>query len=54
MNVKNMATLIAPNILYRKEPNPATLLDDINSANIVVEQMIIHYDKLFENVSISR
>jgi hypothetical protein len=50
MNVKNMASLIAPNILYRKEPNPATLLDDINSANIVVEHMIIHYEKLFENI----
>lgn len=51
MSVKNLASLIAPNILYRKDPNPVTLLEDINYANLVVELLMEHYEKLFENVS---
>jgi hypothetical protein len=54
MSTKNLASLIAPNILYRKDPNPVTLLEDINYSNLVVELLIEHYEKLFENVSLGR
>jgi hypothetical protein len=50
MSTKNLASLIAPNILYRKDPNPVTLLEDINYSNLVVELLIEHYEKLFENI----
>jgi hypothetical protein len=54
MGAKNLASLIAPNILNRPESagivNPQDMLEDVSQANKIVECMILNYDKIFANV----
>lgn len=51
MTCKNIASLIAPNIIYRKEVDADTALDDTAHANEVVEFMITYYDYIFQEIT---
>lgn len=56
MGAKNLASLIAPNILNRAEDGSAGattaqgMLEDVSQANKVVECMMVNYSEVFKNV----
>jgi hypothetical protein len=54
MGAKNLASLIAPNILSRAADagivNPQVMLEDVSKSNKIVECMIMHYEIIFANV----
>ena len=55
MGAKNLASLIAPNILNRPETvvlsSTEAMLEDVAQANRVVECLILNYDRIFEKIS---
>lgn len=51
MTASNLAIVLAPNLLYRKED--AFSFSDMEKCNGVVETMIIHYNYLFENIPLA-
>lgn len=50
MTVKNLASLIAPTILYNKNALSHTLLEEITHANSIVELLIENYEEIFEDI----
>jgi hypothetical protein len=50
MPVNNLASLIAPNILYRKSQSAEDMLKDSGKAIHVVEILILEHEFIFEKV----
>lgn len=48
MGPSNLSTVIGPNILYDKEINPATMVEDMENANAIVVTYIAKYNDLFK------
>eukprot|EP01094_Clydonella_sp_ATCC50884_P015215 TRINITY_DN2579_c0_g1_i2.p1 TRINITY_DN2579_c0_g1~~TRINITY_DN2579_c0_g1_i2.p1 ORF type:complete len:667 (+),score=315.97 TRINITY_DN2579_c0_g1_i2:1445-3445(+) len=49
MGATNLATVVGPNILYAKESNPATIVEDMQNANEIITTLITEFDVVFEN-----
>eukprot|EP01125_Pyxidicula_operculata_P006594 TRINITY_DN2275_c0_g1_i3.p1 TRINITY_DN2275_c0_g1~~TRINITY_DN2275_c0_g1_i3.p1 ORF type:complete len:934 (-),score=292.68 TRINITY_DN2275_c0_g1_i3:894-3695(-) len=47
MTVENIAIVLCPSILYDKDPNPLTMVQDIQKANGIMVIMILNYHELF-------
>lgn len=51
MTCINLAVVLCPSILYPEEPNPLTMVDDIEKCNRVLEIMISNFSELFNHPS---
>jgi hypothetical protein len=51
MTASNLAIVLAPNLLYKKED--AFSFSDMEKCTAIVETMIIHYNYLFENIPLA-
>ncbi|KAL6050507.1 Type II inositol 1,4,5-trisphosphate 5-phosphatase [Balamuthia mandrillaris] len=48
MTAAALATVLGPNLLFIENPNPMTMMEDMQAANVVVERMICYYLEIFE------
>jgi len=48
MSAYNMGTVLGPNLIYRKVPDPTRLKFDLERGNELIEAMIEYYSFLFE------
>ena len=47
MNASNLATVLAPNLIYNRDQNPLTMRQEMDQANSIVETMIRYPQKIF-------
>ena len=52
MGATNLATVIGPNILYDKELDPLSMVEDMENANSIIVSIIANYETLFRTTSI--
>ena len=52
MGATNLATVIGPNILYDKELDPLSMVEDMENANSIIVSIIVNYETLFRTTSI--
>jgi len=50
MTASSLASLFAPNILFRKPDQPSNLLADARNANLCLEAMIEHHEFIFSGI----
>jgi hypothetical protein len=50
MTTSNLASMIAPNILFREKDIQSKILSDTKESNYCVEFMIINYNKIFKEI----
>lgn len=51
MGLGNLSTVLGPNILYTREINPATMIEEMENANGVVALLISQYQEIFPPTS---
>lgn len=54
MSSLNLTAVICPLILYAKDPDVSTMIDDIERCKSIVALMIVHYTKIFEGLGVSK
>ena len=47
MGVTNLSTVIGPNILYDRQLNPQSMVEDMENANGIIVSYIAEFDKVF-------